>query len=93
MIVGNPTVARGRRADLIYSLKRPQFLIYAVRDNLVFRNMVNPNESRVYTDHRSKITSVSEQRTAGKIAFGDEKGMVTIITMKETGEFILDKQF
>ena len=93
IVVGNPTVVRGHRVSMIYSEKRPHLLVYAIRDNLIFRNMANPTESRVYADHRSRITCVSEQKTAGKFAFGDEKGLVTVVTLKENVQITKDKEF
>lgn len=93
LVVGNPTVARGHRTSMIYSDKRPNLLVYAIKDNLVFRNMANPSESKVYGDHRARITSVAEQKTGSRFAFGDEKGMVTVITYRESGEITMDKQY
>ena len=78
---------------MIYSLKRPNLLVYAIRDNLIFRNITFPNASRVYCEHRSRITCVAEQKTNGKFAFGDEKGLVTVVALRDSGEIVKEKEF
>lgn len=93
MVVGNPQVQRGRRVNIFFSEKRPNLLVYAIKDNLIFRDTDNPFKSKVYTDHRSKITSVAEQKTAGKFAFGDEKGVVTVVTLKQDGTIGKEKDY
>ena len=93
MIVGNPQVQRGRRVNMFFSEKKPNLLVYAIMDNLIFRDTENPFNSKVYAGHRAKITSVAEQKTAGKFAFGDEKGVVTVVTLKQDGSVGKEKDY
>ena len=51
IIVGNPQVQRGRRINMFYSEKKPNLLVYALRDNLIFRDVENPLNSKVYAGH------------------------------------------
>ena len=78
---------------MVYSKKRENTLIFAIRDNLILLNLDNPAQSKVYADHHARITAIAEQPTAGRIAFGDEKGMVTVVTLKQDGTFSKDKDY
>jgi hypothetical protein len=54
--------------------------VYAIKDNLIFRDFADPiGGSKVYAGHHAKITAFGEQKTVGKYAFGDEKGMVHVV--------------
>jgi hypothetical protein len=93
LIHGNPQTFRGRRVNMVYSKKRENTLIYAIRDNLILLNLTDPTQSKVYADHHARITAIAEQPNGGKIAFGDEKGIVTVVTLKADGTFSKDKEF
>jgi len=79
IFVGHPTTVRGHRTNFAVS---GGFAYYAVRDNLVAKG-INPettNEvSTIYTASRDKISAVSVSNDGSKIAFGDDKGKVTIL--------------
>jgi len=77
----------------VYSTKRENTLLYATRDNLIFLDTANPLKSKVYVAHHSRITSFAENPKNGSIAFGDEKGQVTKITLKQDGTFVEDKTY
>jgi len=93
MVVGNPAVTRGRRTNIFYSEKKPNTLIYTVKNNIVFRDVENPFNSKIYAAHIPKITCLAESKTHGRFAFGDEKGVITVITLKQDGTFIKDKDY
>lgn len=78
---------------MFYSDKKPNVLVYATKDNLVFRDVENAFNSKIYAGHRSKITAIAEQKTLGKIAIGDETGKVSIITLRGDGTFFMEKEF
>ena len=77
----------------MYSTKRENTLLFATRDNLIFLDTANPLKSKVYVAHHSRITSFAENPKNGSIAFGDEKGQVTKITLKQDGTFVEDKTY
>lgn len=60
------------------------FAFYGVNDNLVVRGL-NPatstTVSTVFTSSRDKVSAVSVSHDGQRIAFGDEKGKVTILKM------------
>jgi len=58
------------------------FAYFGVRDNLVAKglNSATSNEvSTIYTTSREKVSAVSVSNDGQKIAFGDDKGKVTIL--------------
>ena len=93
LIVPNPSVERGHRATLLYSTKRANTLYYATRDNLIFLDTANPLMSKVYASHHARITSIAENPKTGRLAFGDEAGLVTALTLKQDGTFNEDKTY
>jgi hypothetical protein len=60
IIVGNPQVEKGRRVNMVYGEKKPNLLVYAIRNNLIFRDVENPLASIVYASHQSRITGFAE---------------------------------
>jgi hypothetical protein len=77
MIVGNPSTIRGHRASIAVS---ETHFFYGVKDNLVARGIHN-NEttSAVFCTNRDRVTCVSLCSDKIRVAFGDEKGKVTIL--------------
>jgi WD40 repeat protein len=79
IFVGHPTTVRGHRTSFAVS---GGFAYFGVRDNLVAKglNPATTNEvSTIYTTSREKISAVSVSNDGQKIAFGDDKGKVTIL--------------
>lgn len=60
MVVGNPQVKKGCRVNIVYSEKKPNLLVYAIRNNLIFRDVENPLACYVYASHQSNITGFAE---------------------------------
>jgi WD40 repeat protein len=87
----NPGCERGHRTSMVFGKKHP-YLVYGIRDNLVFRNLENESLSRVYTGHNDKITAVSVSPDGAKYAYGDERGIVTILVLTKDGEINVEKQ-
>jgi len=76
---------------MVFGKKHP-YLVYGIRDNLVFRHLDDQNQSRIYTGHSDKITAVSVSPDGTKYAYGDERGVVTILVMTKDGDFNVEKQ-
>ena len=81
MLVGNPTTSRGRHVDITVS-HDARHLIYATKNNLIFRALPNSGASNfVYAASTLKITSVRRfDDLANTYAFGDENGSVSVFT-------------
>lgn len=68
---------RGHRTSFVAS---PTHFFYAVKDNLVARGRTNDTQSSaVFCSNRDRITCVSLSNDGVRVAFGDEKGKVTIL--------------
>jgi len=70
---------RGHRTSFAVS---GDFAYYGVRDNLVAKGLdpLTTNQvSTIYSNSREKISAVSVSHDGKRIAFGDEKGKVTIL--------------
>jgi len=91
IIVGNPTTTRGRRVSWAFN-KQGSFLVYAVKNNFIFRNELSA-KTHVFTENKEIITAVSVQPDGQRYAFGDESGKVVILTLKSDGEFMIDKEW
>lgn len=77
MIVGNPSTIRGHRTSIAVS---ETHLFYGVKDNLVAKGIQNDETtSAVFCTNRDRITCVSVCSDKIRVAFGDEKGKVTIL--------------
>jgi len=58
IILPSPFTERGHRVP--WSMTNDnQYIVYACKNNVIFRKIDNPSESYLYTDHIDNITSVS----------------------------------
>lgn len=77
ILVGNPSTVRGHRLSIAVTSSH---FFYGCRDNLVAHGRTNDaGTSAVYTTNRDRITCVSVCSDNVRVAFGDDKGRVTIV--------------
>jgi WD40 repeat protein len=81
IIVSNPSTVRGHRTSFEVS---PTHYFYAAKDNLVAKSRTaETTQSAVWCLNRDRITSVALSHDGTRVAFGDEKGKVTILKWKD----------
>jgi hypothetical protein len=89
IFVGHPTTTRGHRLSIATSATH---FFYGVKCNLVAKGRENPEvTSAVYTTNRDRITCVSLSGDGVRVAFGDDKGKVTIVKFID-GQFVSHKE-
>jgi len=88
----NPNTRRAFRAS--WDINNQQtHITYPVQNNVVIRDVKNPQNSVVYTDFMNKVTSVSYSPNGAYIASGDDKGKVKIWSYsEESKEFVVKKE-
>lgn len=84
ILVGNPSTVRGHRTS--FAVTATHFF-YGVKDNLVARARTEDHlNSAVFCANRERVTCVSLCSDNVRVAFGDEKGKVTIVKF-QNGKF------
>jgi hypothetical protein len=85
MLVGNPTPVRGHRTSLE---AWKQFKIYAVANNLIAASK-STETNAVYTENVDLILAVAvyPQGDTARVAFGTDKGKLTILKLSADGVF------
>lgn len=75
--------------------RKGDYHVYATKDNLCFQHTTEPGvKSTVYTEHRVEITAICQHPVDdSKFAFGNAKGLVTILIKQQDGEWIVEKEF
>ena len=69
-----------------------KFMIYACKNNVVFRSIETPSESYIYTEHNANITCVSVPPKGERFAIGDVNGKVNVISRNEQGQYTVVKE-
>lgn len=65
-------------------------MVYACKNNVIFRKIDNTSESYIYTDHIDAITAVSCAPKGDKFAIGDCNGKVKILCKNDQNQFMVE---
>lgn len=77
VLAGNPITKRSKRTDWWYNPESGE-LVYAVRKNVILKNLNEPKKSRVFNEQVAE--DVTAVHTIGPmIAFGNAKGGIRVV--------------
>ena len=83
----NPTTTRGQSCQLNCSPDGTK-LTYTTGNNVIIRDIANPNNARVFSEHLKSATVAKYSPTGQWIASGDETGTILIWNPEQEDQFV-----